>query len=575
MSKERWLGLAALGLLGAAGYTFRRQILARLLGLPPVRNDVVVERGLAIPMPDGARLMADHYRPRAAGDCPTLLIRSCYGRWTEAGLYGIAFGELAQRFAERGYHVVLQNVRGTYDSEGEFVPLVDEAADGRATLDWIAEQPWFNGALGLWGPSYLGYVQWAIAADAPPYLRALVPIIAFSRGYGASYPQGGLALDLALRIGHIFYAGEDQERTSLGDFLQWRTHMERVLRRAFAHLPLREADLITLGRPSEFYRQSLAHQREDHPFWQALDHHDSLDRVRAPAHLISGWYDLFLRDLLDDYAALRAAGRRPYLTVGPWYHVDFRWLSPALDQSLAWFDAHLKGQRDRLRRSPVRYYMLGAEEWREAPDWPPPSRPQRYFLHAGGALAPAPPAADGAPAAYTYDPADPTPNLAGPLLLDPAGPADQRPLEARPDVLCYTTPPLEQPLELVGTVRLELYARSSLAHTDFVGRLCDVHPDGRSINICDGFVRLEPEDGSAQPDGSLRLEIELAPTAVRFQRGHRLRLQVCSGGHPRWNRNLGTGEPLAGATTMAVARQTIYHDREHPSALVLPLNVGD
>jgi hypothetical protein len=246
-----------------------------------------------------------------------------------------------------------------------------------------------------------------------------------------------------------------------------------------------------------------------------------------------------------------------------------------LRAGVTWFDAHLRGDSGRLRPEPVRLYVMGAEEWRTFDAYPPPARERRYYLQAGARLSPDPPPTGSPADHYRYDPADPTPTVGGALLaMQGAGPQDNRSLEARPDVLCYTTPPLDRAIEVIGPVRLELYVHSSLAHTDFAGRLCDVAPDGRSTNLCDGLVRVKPGRGDAQPDGSLRLEIDLWATAHRFQRGHRLRLQVSSGSHPRWSRNLGTGEPLTTGVRMAVAEQTIYHDEAHPSALVLPVVSG-
>jgi putative CocE/NonD family hydrolase len=243
-----------------------------------------------------------------------------------------------------------------------------------------------------------------------------------------------------------------------------------------------------------------------------------------------------------------------------------------LREGLRWFDAHLKGAGDHLRREPVRIYVMGANEWRELDDFPPPARPTRYYLHAEGGLTRDPPEGTAPPDGYRYDPADPTPALGGALLaLKGAGPQDNRPLESRSDVLCYTTPPLARDLEVIGPARLELFVRSSLPHTDFFGRLCDVHPDGHSINICDGLFRVEPGRGEAGPDSTLRIEIDMWATAHRFRGGHRLRLVVSSGAHPRWSRNLGTGEAPATGVTMAVAEQSVYHDVAHPSALVLPI----
>jgi putative CocE/NonD family hydrolase len=305
------------------------------------------------------------------------------------------------------------------------------------------------------------------------------------------------------------------------------------------------------------------------------DHRDAVSRVTAPVHLVGGWYDYYLRGLLRDYHALVATGHRPYLTIGPWYHGQPEGLLAGLRAGLAWFDAHLKGQRAALREDPVRIRVMGQETWRDLDAFPPPVRLVRYYLHPAGGLSTGPPPPGGAPDSYRYDPADPTPAVGGALLaLRGAGARDNRALEARPDVLCYTTEPLARDVEVAGLVRLELFARSSLAHTDFFGRLCDVAPDGRSTNVCDGLVRVAPGSDARQADGSLRLEIDLWATAYRFLEGHRLRLQVSSGAHPRWSRNLGTGESLTSGVGMAPADQAIYHDATYPSAIVLPVVNG-
>jgi uncharacterized protein len=554
-------------------------LLARLLKLPPPRFGVTVQRDIPVKMPDGARLFTDHYRPKVAGDWPAILIRTPYGRGKEMALgNGLFMAELpARRFAERGYHVVVQGARGCFGSEGEFLPHVNEARDGLATAEWIAAQPWFHGALGTWGPSYLGYMQWALAPGAPPYLKAMMVMLASAENYSVTHPDGAFGLETRLRW-------------SQGMQLQARLHgrprreqlrqffakdAERALQTAFAHLPLAEADRVAAGEPIPFYADLLTHTRPDDPFWAERDHSGAVGAVTAPVHLLGGWYDYYLRGLLRDYAALEAAGRAPHLTIGPWNHAHTGGMFAGLRAGIDWFDAHLKGDRSRLRRSRVLLYVMGAGEWRGMECFPPAASPTRYYLGTGGSLGTTPPAAGSPPDGYRYDPANPTPALGGALLaVRGAGAVDNRPLEARPDVVCYTTPPLERNLEIAGPVRMELYARSSLPRTDFHGRLCDVAPDGRSTNVCDGLFRVEPGRGEAQPDGSLRIEIDLWATAQRFMRGHRLRLQVSSGAHPRWSRNLGTGEPLATGVRMAAAEQIIFHDEAHPSAVVLPVTKG-
>jgi putative CocE/NonD family hydrolase len=308
-------------------------------------------------------------------------------------------------------------------------------------------------------------------------------------------------------------------------------------------------------------------------------------------HLITGWYDLFLRYQLEDYQLLKSVGHRPYLTVGPTRHVSVQNYGTVTQEGLAWFDAYLKNDPSHLRPHPVRIFIMGRdrEAWCDLDDWPPPAQDTRYFLQVSRGLSLEQPEDVCVPDRYVYDPGNPTPAIGGPLLSFNAGPHDQRALESRSDVLIYTTDPLTEDLEVIGSPRVELYVRSSRPHTDFVARLCVVHPDGRSINLCDGMVRLQPESFSTdsssavnasgvgartadlQPDGSLKISIELWPTAICFKRGQRLRLQICSGAHPRWSRNLGRGESVATAVEWQGAEQLIYHDLRHPSALILPV----
>ncbi|HTP10462.1 MAG TPA: CocE/NonD family hydrolase, partial [Anaerolineae bacterium] len=254
----------------------------------------------------------------------------------------------------------------------------------------------------------------------------------------------------------------------------------------------------------------------------------------------------------------------------------------AIRQALDWFDVHLKGQPEKLRAKPVRLYVMGVDEWHDFDAWPPPAVRIRHYLRAEKRLSIEPPANGEQPDHYRYDPADPTPNLGGPLINLPQGAVqDNRELEERSDVLTYTTSPLDRDLAVIGPVRLELYARSTLAHTDFFGRLCDVQPDGKALNVCDGLLRVKPEPQVEHPEhngrakkrcgDSLHLEIDLWATAYRFKQGHRLRLIISSGAHPRWARNTGTDEALGTATILLAADQTILHDREHPSALILPV----
>jgi putative CocE/NonD family hydrolase len=255
---------------------------------------------------------------------------------------------------------------------------------------------------------------------------------------------------------------------------------------------------------------------------------DTVKDVTAEINLLGGWYDIFLPWQLRDYRVLREAGKQPYLTIGPWAHSSNESIFYGIRESLTWLNAQLRGDRSGLRQSPVRIFVTGANEWRNFSDWPPPGvQDQRFHLQPGGALAPDL-LATSEPDHYRYDPANPTPQLSGPLLAGKALPTDNRSLEARSDVLTYTSAPLDQDLEVIGPVQADLYVKSSLEHTDFFARLCDVDLQGKSINVCDALLRIVPGRPAPEGDGTLRVIIDLWPTAHRFRAGHRLPLPTCN-----------------------------------------------
>jgi putative CocE/NonD family hydrolase len=468
-------------------------------------------------------------------------------------------------FAERGFQAVIQSCRGTFGSGGTFDPFgPDEHDDGLATVAWLREQPWYPGSFGTCGPSYLGMTQWAIAADAGDDLAAIAAQVTTADFRAAFYAGGSFSLETALTwLCQI--AGQERPLATLRGRLA-----ERGRRPLLNHLPLRDLDRLATGRGVLYWQDWLAHDTVGDGYWTGRVFAGTLGKVSAPVSMVSGWHDIFLPLQLRDYAALRAAGREPYLLIGPWRHADQQSVQAWLQDTLAWMRAYLAGDRAALRPQPVRVFVTGADEWRDLPAWPPEGRPHRWHLHPGGMLAQqAPPAAD--PDSYTYDPADPTPNLAGPVGLSGRARVDNRGLEARPDVLTYTSAPLAGDLEVAGEVAADLFVSSDREHTDFFARLCDVSPAGTSLNICDALLRLAPGRPQRQPDGTIHTRIPLWPTAHRFPRGHRLRLQVSSGAHPRYARNPGTGEPLGTAVRLVPARQRLFHDPGHPSALILPV----
>jgi putative CocE/NonD family hydrolase len=290
----------------------------------------------------------------------------------------------------------------------------------------------------------------------------------------------------------------------------------------------------------------------------------------AMVHLATGWYDVCLASTLADYQALRQAGKTVRLLIGPWYHGRGAIDKPYRADLDTWL--HAAAHNTQPAGDPVRVHIGGIGQWRDLPDWPPPGyQPTTWHLHPAGTLTTDPPPPS-PPDRYRYDPAQPTPAVGGAIenWEGTAGAKDNRTLELRPDVITYTSAALTHDLEVIGPVSATIAVRSTLDHTDLLARLCDVHPDGRSINLCDGARRLQPGQPPTAADGTRTVELDLTAIAHVFRAGHRLRLQISSGAHPRLTRNTGTGQPLATATTLVPADQEIHHDPEHPSTLTLP-----
>jgi putative CocE/NonD family hydrolase len=582
--------------------TLLSEIAGRSLRLPRAQTrDVLLERDLPATMDDGVVLFADRYIARAEGangtnspPPPTVLVRTPYGRH---GFFGFVYGRL---LAERGFQVVVQSVRGTFGSGGVFRPF-DERADGLATLRWLRAQPWCEGPIGMIGSSYMGLTQWAVANAADGSIGALAPSITASQFHGQAYGGGSLSLDTALSWTLIIAA---QERRLAP--LRLLFGLRRRLPRAFDELPLSELDALVAGEPVPFFREWFDVPASDDPYWAARDFSADVAGVTAPVQLVGGWQDIFLPWLLEDYVALRRAGRTTQLIVGPWAHTSTPLLGRSTREGIAWLRAHLLGDRRMLDEAPVRIWVGGIdgdgeeEAWRSLPTWPPPgAQPRRLHLRTGGRLtweapdlgdvtasaAPAGAAGAGAPAApaapaapgdagstrFHYDPSHPTPSLGGPVLLAREPVVDNRPLEARDDVLTFTTQPLERDLEAIGPVRADVHVRTSSPFADVFVRICDVHPDGRSLNVCDALIRLTDEAPPLEPDSSRRVAFSLWPTAHRFREGHRIRVLVAGGAHPRYARNTGTGEPPQSATRLVAVEHELLHDADHPSAVELSL----
>jgi putative CocE/NonD family hydrolase len=538
-------------------------VMDRLLGLPAPRTGYVLHPDVPVPMDDGTVLVADHYRPTSVQN-GTILVRTPYGRGFPGNvLYGRAW-------AARGYHVLFQSCRGTSGSGGRFEPMVREAADAQSTVAWLREQPWFDGRLATLGGSYLGWTQWALMMDPPPELRAAVVVVAPHDMAENIYGAGPFTLNDFL--GWAYLMASQEVRGPLGGDL-WRSiTINRKLRPALSGLPLgTSVDEVLEGRASWFI-EWLEHDDLTDPFWEPMRLGESLQRATVPVLLIGGWQDVFLRHTVAEYEALHARDVDVALTLGPWSHVDFVSKASRIfaRQTLGWLDEHLGGVGRRRPGRPVRIHVSGGAGWRELDAWPPPARQEVWYLQPDAGLAPHEPPGNAAPSGFRYDPADPTPAYAGRRLTPDAGMRDNRTLEARADVLTFTGPPLTADVDVVGRPLVDLVHATDNPHADVFVRLCDVDARGRSVNFSDGLVRVDP----AAPAGEPRtLRLELDPCAHRLRAGHRLRLQVSGGAHPRFFRNTGTAEPPATAVGLVPSARTVHHGADGVSRVVLPVAV--
>ncbi|MEU7560069.1 CocE/NonD family hydrolase [Streptomyces eurythermus] len=529
-----------------------RMMRATWRGLPAKRHPVGWEPGLVVPAADGSPLITDHYFPRTEGDFPTLLVRSPYGRglpWSP--MYGLLF-------AEQGFHVVLQSCRGTGGSGGTFDLWRNEAADGQATVAWLRERPWFNGTLGTVGPSYLGYVQWALALDPPPELKAMVVQVGLHDPYGLFYADGALRLENALAVG----AGMTYQHQGMARFLKATLRLQRRLRAVTTARPLRGAYVSALGEVP-WLDDVMTHPDADDPYWHGASTARSAERLRVPTALITGWHDALADQTFEQYARLRRAGCETALLVGPWTHTSAlqRGWPEVFAESLAWLRAHLCADPSGLRPTTVRAHVGGENAWRDLDDWPPAATATPWYPAPGGQLVRQAPTGSAPLTTFRYDPADPTPSLGGPLLSRTAGPRDNSGLEARDDVLTFTGPPLTEPVDILGPVSARLSVSTDTGHADVFTRLCDVDERGRSVNVCDGLGRLRTTG-----DAPSRITVAMSATAHRFPAGHRIRWQISAGAHPRYARNPGTGRSPVDATEFTPVRLTLHTD----SALTLP-----
>jgi uncharacterized protein len=536
------------------------QATARLLKLPRPLTAYRLQQAVPVTARDGAVLATDHYAPITEQPRGTVLARGPYGRGFPGDLLQ------ARVLAGQGYHVLNQSCRGTFGSSGRFDPMTQEFDDAQDTIAWLRTQPWFDGRLATFGGSYLGWTQWALLTDPPSELRTAVVAVGFHDTAEFAWGTGAFALNDALSWSEwLLY----QERVGLLRGIVRQATAPRRLRPTEGRLPLADAADRTLQHQAPWFRPWLQHPDQSDPFWRPYRAEEALKRVTVPVMLVGGWQDLFLRQTLDQYHVLRDRGLNVGLTVGPWSHlqVGTSGIGIVMRGALDWLAEHLAAEPGRRRQAArVQIFISGAGAWRQLPEWPPPTAERRLYPQPGGRLAAGQPSEPGVSSSFTYDPADPTPSLGGRTLTADSGVKDNRAVETRADVLTFTTEPLTAPLQITGTPVVELSHSRDNPHADVSIRLCDVDPKGRSRNFSDGYLRLDPVTAT----GKAHIELALDPCAHRLAPGHRLRLQVAGGAHPRYGRNEGTGAPPGTGTELHPCTHTVHHGADALSQLILP-----
>ena len=561
---------------------------------------IKVERAVAVIMRDNTVLRADIYRPEVEGRFPVLLERTPYNK-DEVMMFAVTA-------ATRGYVVIVQDVRGRYSSEGEWYPFKYESQDGYDSVEWAGALPYSDGKVGMVGGSYNGATQLLAAIAHPPHLVGIYPFVTASNYHDGWTYQGG-----------AFEQWFSESWTSglAQDTLNRAVKKSTNAMRGVAALPLNNFPLFnatSLPAPSElsqtlapYFLDWLAHPSYD-DYWKRWSIEEHYADINVPALSVAAWYDIFQGGSLRNYIGLKAhAGsqaarqsQRLLVIIGGHAghgrnigDLDFGPAAEAANENaiaLRWYDYLLKGVANEFsKEKPVKIFVMGSNVWREEDDWPlARARNTKYYLHSfgransiggNGTLSLTSPASEMLDH-FVYDPADPVMTTGGPLCCDlahlMAGPQDQRPIEAREDVLVYSTPAMESDVEVTGPVNLELYAKSSAVDTDFTAKLVDVYPDGSAQNLTEGIVRARYRNSQQQPElmhpeEVYKFTIDLWSTSNLFRKGHKLRLEISSSNFPRFDRNLNTGADDRKSVEMVKAMNSILHDQKHPSALIVPI----
>ncbi len=601
-------------------------------GVPQAKYAVRLEPSVRIPMRDGVRLSTDLYFPvGATGPLPVVLIRTPYDKnalrpEAPGKVLASAGGLPVQLFVQQGYVLAVQDIRGKFESEGEWRIGADSRKDGQDTIDWLVAQTWSNGNVGTYGCSYLGENQIQLAAERNPNHKAAIP-----QGAGGVYTgtnrtfafMDGGAFEFATAIGWFPRSGNkyslayrsgmsDAEFRKSGSYFSTGPKVPPIpFDDAFHWLP-RNDPMARIVPYSTHYEDMLIHGPAD-PYWETYEYVGDSDRFDIPALHINSWYDLGINEtlhlvnLMSRNAETDLGRKNQFAIISPTGHCESETATERTvvgrrnmgdarfayyELYLRWFDRWLKGIENGVTDMPrLQYFLMGKNEWRSADSWPLKGTQWiKYYLrskgnansrYGDGVLDRSKPVADEAADRFTYDPRTPVPTMGGVVCCtsDPdatSGSYDQSTLEMRQDVLVYTTPSLERGVEVTGPIELVLYVSSSAKDTDFTGKLIDVHPDGTAYNLQDGILRARYREGYDRKvwmkEGEVyELRLDLHAVSNYFQPGHRIRLEVSSSNFPRLDRNLNTGGNNYDETEFLVARNAVHHSDKWPSHIVLPV----
>ncbi|HEX4165153.1 MAG TPA: CocE/NonD family hydrolase [Bryobacteraceae bacterium] len=537
--------------------------------------------GISIPMRDGVRLAADVFLPRVTGRWPAVLFRTPYNR---KGPSSRGYRE----FTKRGYAVVIEDIRGRFASQGTFPTLQQEGPDGNDTINWIAEQSWSDTRVAMAGGSYLGMVQWWAAIQDNPHLFAISPLFSGDDEYlDRFYSSGG-----ALKLGHrLLWLAENLTPPS---------HVRPLFASYIDHIPLRTADLAATGVELPVWRAALDHPSYD-AFWRRRSIREQVHQVHVPVLSFGGWFDNYVDGDLDMFSRLEAAHREIQTWIGPWGHnpsLRFGTRDFGKEERLAirsmqadWFDKweHKRPLKGESQRAVLHIFVMGPDIWREEHEWPlartkytPFYLSSRGHANSGsgdGELS-RQPSGKNPHDVFLYDPRNPVPTAGGAICCEPKilppGPLEQVAVERRGDVLVYTSPPLQQNVEVTGPVKAVLYVSTSANDTDFTAKLVDLAKDGSALSVCDGIQRLRYRLSLGKPvfvkrNAVYQISVDAGVTSYQFAAGHRIRLEVSSSNFPRFDRNMNSAGANSDATKMTRAKQTVFHEKNYPSAVILPV----